>query len=62
MNTGIRFSAPVPNEDDLILLQKSFKNLNVLIDSLDVAPYEISILVCFLRRLEEKISSLEKLY
>lgn len=61
MQTGIRFAAPVPDELDLILLKKSFQNVDVLIESLDAAPYEISILVCLLRRLEEKIVYLESL-
>lgn len=56
MNIGIRFSPPIPDENDLKLLSESFdNNVEKIEEILDEAPYEISILACLLKRLDEII-------
>ncbi len=56
MNIGIRFSPPIPDENDLKLLSESFdNNVEKIEEILDEAPYEISILACLLKRLDKII-------
>lgn len=56
MNLGIRFSSPIPDENDLKLLSELFENnIEEVEEILDNAPYEIAILACLLKRLENLI-------
>lgn len=56
MNIGIRFSPPIPDENDLKLLSESFdNNVEKIEEILDEAPYDISILACLLKRLDKII-------
>lgn len=60
MNVGIRFLSPVPDERDYESLSKMFnKNIKILHNVLNTAPYEISILSSLLIRLEEKVNNLD---
>ena len=53
MNLGIRFSSPIPDENDLKLLSESFDNNAAKLEEiLDEAPYEISILACLLKKID----------
>jgi len=53
MDLGIRFSTPVLDDLDLNLLTDEFgDDVGEVIDVLENAPYEISILVSILKRLE----------
>lgn len=55
MNTSVRFSSPVLDELDLELLENTFgEMLDRVVEILDSAPYEISIITCLLKRLEYK--------
>lgn len=56
MNIGIRFSPPIPDENDLKLLSESFNNdVEKIEEILNEAPYEISVLACLLKRLDKII-------
>ena len=56
MNIGIRFSPPIPDENDLKLLSESFKkDVEKIEEILNEAPYEISVLACLLKRLDKII-------
>lgn len=56
MNIGVRFSSPVLNDLDLELLKDTFNvTVDNVVETLECAPYEISIIACLLRRLEYKI-------
>jgi hypothetical protein len=60
MNIGIRFSSPIPEEVDLKLLSNLFKvNTNKIKEVLDNTPYEISILVCLIKRLDQIVSEVK---
>ncbi len=60
MNLGIRFSTPVLDELDLNLLTEEFEeDIEEVIDILENAPYEISILISMLKRLECRINFIE---
>ena len=53
MTIGIRFSSPIPDENDLKLLSESFDNNAAKLEEiLDEAPYEISILACLLKKID----------
>lgn len=56
MNLGIRFSSPTLDEKDFKLLAKEFNlELSEIIDIIENAPYEISILISLLQKLSSKI-------
>lgn len=56
MNLGIRFSSPIPDENDLKLLSESFDNNEAKLEEiLDEAPYEISVLACLLKKIDKLI-------
>lgn len=56
MNIDIRFSSPIPEEEDIKSIAKLFDNNEEGIEEvLDNAPYEISVLACLLNRLKEFI-------
>ena len=56
MNLGIRFSLPIPDENDLKLLSESFDNNETKLgEILDEAPYEISVLACLLKKIDKLI-------
>lgn len=56
MNLGIRFSSPTLDEKDFKLLAKEFNlESSEIIDIIENAPYEISILVSLLQKLSSKI-------
>jgi len=56
MNLGIRFSSPIPDENDLKLLSESFDNNETKLgEILDEAPYEISVLACLLKKIDKLI-------
>lgn len=56
MNIGVRFSSPVLDDLDLELLKDTFgETVDNVVETLECAPYEISIIICLLKRLEYKI-------
>ena len=56
MDLGIRFSSPTLDEKDFKLLSEEFElELSEIIDIIENAPYEISILVSLLQKLSNKI-------
>lgn len=56
MNLGIRFSSPIPDENDLELLAESFdNNIEIIEGVFEDAPYEISLLACLLKRIEKSL-------
>lgn len=56
MNIGVRFSSPVLDDLDLELLNDTFAGtIDHLLEILECAPHEISIITCLLKRLEYKI-------
>lgn len=58
MDIGIRFSSPIPNDVDIQLLSQSFEeNFETIKDVIDTVPYEVSILICTIRRLQEKLGN-----
>ena len=60
MDLGIRFSTPVLDDLDLNLLTDEFgEDVEEVIEILENAPYEISIIVSMLKRLECRISFIE---
>ena len=59
MDLGIRFSSPTLDEKDFKLLSEEFElELSEIIDIIENAPYEISILVSLLQKLSNKIGKL----
>ena len=61
MDIGIRFSSPVLDEIDLDLLEENFGNKTKdILEILENAPYEISIIVSLMKKLETKIEILNK--
>lgn len=61
MDIGIRFSSPVLDEIDLDLLEENFgNNTKDILEVLENAPYEISIIVSLMKKLETKIQVLKK--
>lgn len=56
MDIGIRFSSPVLDDVDVELLEDTFaRTVDNVLEILECAPYEISIITCLLKRLEYKI-------
>ena len=59
MDWGIRFSSPTLDEKDFKLLSEEFElELSEIIDIIENAPYEISILVSLLQKLSNKIGKI----
>ena len=59
MDLGIRFSSPTLDEKDFKLLSEEFElELSEIIDIIENAPYEISILVSLLQKLSNKIGEI----
>ena len=59
MNIGVRFSSPILDDENIKMLSSSFNNKTKdLKEILNSAPYEMSILACLIKKLEEKISVL----
>ena len=57
MDLGIRFSSPTLDEKDFKLLSEKFDlQTGEMIDIIENAPYEISILVSLLQKLLEKLN------
>ncbi|MCI6001705.1 MAG: hypothetical protein MRZ37_00900 [Tenericutes bacterium] len=57
MNLGIRFSSPALDDNDYKVLAQTFNlELNEIIEIVENAPYEISILVSLLQKLLEKLN------
>jgi len=60
MDLGIRFSTPVLDDLDLNLLTDEFgENVEEVIEILENAPHEISIIVSMLKRLECRLNFVE---
>lgn len=60
MDIGVRFSSPVLDDLDKELFKDSFgKSTDDLIETLECAPYEISIIACLIKRLDYKLKVLE---
>lgn len=60
MDLGIRFSTPVLDDLDLNLLTDEFgESVEEVIEILENAPHEISIIVCMIKRLECRIKFVE---
>ncbi len=60
MNLGIRFSSPTLDEKDFKLLSEKFDlELGEMIDIIENAPYEISILVSLLQKICNKIEEIK---
>lgn len=58
MNLGIRFSSPTLEESDYKLLSETLDlEQNEILDMIENAPYEISILVSLLQKLKGKMDS-----
>lgn len=56
MDLGIRFSSPTLDENDLNLLANELKvDLEEIVDIIENAPYEISILVSLIQKIANKI-------
>lgn len=61
MNTRVRFSSPVLDDLDIELLKDTFEfEIDNIIETLESAPYEISIIACLIKRLEYKIKTIKK--
>ena len=59
MDLGIRFSSPTLDEKDFKLWSEEFElELSEIIDIIENAPYEISILVSLLQKLSNKIGKI----
>ena len=59
MDLGIRFSSPTLDEKDFKLLSEEFElELSEIIDIIENAPCEISILVSLLQKLSNKIGKI----
>lgn len=59
MDLGIRFSSPTLDEKDFKLLSEEFDlESSEIIDIIENAPYEISILVSLLQKLSNKIEKI----
>ena len=59
MDLGIRFSSPTLDEKDFKLLSEEFDlESSEIIDIIENAPYEISILVSLLQKLSSKIEKI----
>lgn len=59
MDLGIRFSSPTLDEKDFKLLSEEFElELSEIIDIIENAPCEISILVSLLQKLSNKIEKI----
>ena len=57
MNLGIRFSSPALDDNDYKVLEQTFNlELNEIIEIVENAPYEISILLSLLQELLEKLN------
>ena len=62
MDLGIRFSSPTLDEKDFKLLSEEFElELSEIIDIIENAPYEISILVSLLQKLSNKIGKINQI-
>ena len=61
MDIGIRFSSPVLDEIEVALLEENFGNKTKdILEALENAPYEISIIVSLMKKLETIIEALNK--
>ena len=59
MDLGIRFSSPTLDEKDFKLLSEEFElELSEIIDIIENAPYEISILVSLLQKVFNRIEKI----
>ena len=59
MELGIRFSSPVLDEENVALLNDKFgDSTEEIVDVLESAPHEISVIVCLLNMLENKIEKM----
>ena len=57
MKIGVRFSSPVLDDENIKLLSSSFNNkTKELKKILNNAPYEMSIIACLIKKLEEKLT------
>ena len=57
MNLGIRFSSPTLDDNDYKTLAQTFNlEFDEIIETVENAPYEISILVSLLQKLLEKLN------
>lgn len=62
MDLGIRFSSPTLDEKDFKLLSEKFDlESSEIIDIIENAPYEISILVSLLQKLSNKIEKINQI-
>lgn len=58
MNTEVRFSSPFIDDLDLELLENTFgEKTDNIIEILEYSPYEVSIIVSLLNRLETKLTT-----
>lgn len=58
MNTEVRFSSPFIDDLDLELLENTFgEKTDNIIEILEYSPYEVSIIVGLLNRLETKLTT-----
>lgn len=56
MNTGIRFSSPTIGDDDYKILAQDLNiEINETMEIIENAPYEVSILISLLHKLEQRI-------
>ena len=63
MDLGIRFSSPTLDEKDFKLLSEKFDlESGEMIDIIENAPYEISILVSLLQKIYNKIEKIKQIW
>lgn len=56
MNTGIRFSSPTIGDDDYKILAQDLNiEINETMEIIENAPYEVSILISLLHKIEKRI-------
>lgn len=56
MNTGIRFSSPTIDDDDYKILAQDLNiEINETMEIIENAPYEVSILISLLHKIEQRI-------
>lgn len=56
MNTGIRFSSPTIGDDDYKILAQDLNiEINEAMEIIENAPYEVSILISLLHKIEQRI-------
>ena len=57
MKVGIRFSSPLPEKTDLEKFKAQFLDKYPKVqETLDNAPYEISVLTCLIERIEDRLN------